>query len=300
MSENFTTDTLVAGENVQPVATETEATTDLVEQNSDDKVTTATPAVEIRDGKMFVDNVRVYTRDDTNKIASNATKEYESRLLNDLSVDSLDQVKKVVTQLQNAGDTEANGLDVESLRSAVARREQTVEELKNELQTVRTEMQLSQHISKLQSSMPSTWNEDQRSAVLDLMKARNMLHLEDGNFYIRNGNDFVTQDGETPDYAGAVTIIGKTLGLPFAKPGVGAFDADRKPSKAESSKVIDEGKLANDPAYRNAYVRLRNQGISREAITDSQIRQTLEKISMGDPNSRMTKGAQTAKTKSRR
>ena len=74
MSENFTTDTLVAGENVQPVATETEATTDLVEQNSDDKVTTATPAVEIRDGKMFVDGVRVYTRDDTNKIAANATK----------------------------------------------------------------------------------------------------------------------------------------------------------------------------------------------------------------------------------
>ena len=49
-------------------------------------------------------------------------KEYESRLLNDLSVDSLDQVKKVVTQLQNAGDTEANGLDVESLRSSGSQR----------------------------------------------------------------------------------------------------------------------------------------------------------------------------------
>ena len=50
MSEEITTDTLVAGENVQPVTTDTEAETDVkkeVEAKSD-KV--ETPKVEQRDG----------------------------------------------------------------------------------------------------------------------------------------------------------------------------------------------------------------------------------------------------------
>lgn len=300
MSEEFATDTLVAGENVQPVGTETEAET-TVEANSEDKGSSQ-PAVEMRDGKIYLDGVRLYTRDDTNKIAANATKEYESRLLNDLAVDSFDQVKKVVSQLQSTGDTEAGSLDVESLKNTVRKREQTVEELKAELNRVKTEMHLSTHLSKLQSNMPSTWNEDQRSAVIDLMKARNMLQLEGDNFYIRNGDDFITQDGETPDYAAAVTLIGKSLGLPFSKPGVGSFDADRKPSKTEStSKGPDQDKIQSDPAYRNAYVRLRTQGLNRDAITDSAIKQAMEGFSYGDLNSRMTTGTQTVnKSKSRR
>lgn len=290
MSEEITTDTLIAGENVQSVTTETGAETKTVDANSDDKASKQQPNVEVRDGKMYVDGVRVYTRDDTNKIAANATREYESKLLSDLEVDSFDQVKNVVKTLQSAGDTEG-GLNVESLKNTVRKREQTVEELKAELNRVKTEMHLDKHIGKLQSTMPSGWSQDQKSAVIDLMKARNMLHLEGDSFYIRSGDEFITQDGETPDYKGAVQMVGKALGLPIAKPGVESFDADRKPSKTEAAKQgFDEALAKTDPAYRNAYVKLRSKGHHRDSITDAMIRQQIDRSQLASTDQRMTTG----------
>ena len=138
MGDQVPTDTLIAGENVQSVTTETEANTDTVEQNSEEKATPTAPSVEVRDGKTYVDGVRVYSRDETNVIASRAKNEVESRLLAELDVESLDSVKQVVSELRNT-DIADNSLNVQSLRDAVAKREQTVEELRAELQSVKTE-----------------------------------------------------------------------------------------------------------------------------------------------------------------
>ena len=86
MGEQIPTDTLIAGENVQSVSTDTEAETQ-VEAKSEIVDAPSAPSVELKDGKMFVDGVRVYTRDDTNKIAANAKRDAESRILEDLQVD---------------------------------------------------------------------------------------------------------------------------------------------------------------------------------------------------------------------
>ena len=278
MSEEITTDTLVAGENVQPVTTDTEAETDVkkeVEAKSD-KV--ETPKVEQRDGKMFVDGVRVYSRDDTNRIAANAKNEAVSGILKDLEVESIDKVKQVVTQLRNT-DIADNSLNVESLRNAVAKKEQTVEELKAELKAVKTDFALKEHIGSLKDNMPSEWNGEQKTAVVDLMKARNMLHLENDTFAIKSGEDYFTTDGETPDYKSAVEVVGKTLGLPFAKQGVATVNVDKQPNDAESSnKAVDQTKLKQDPAYRKAYVSLRerNRNVARENITDAMVRKQMK------------------------
>lgn len=281
MGDQIPTDTLIAGENVQSV-TETEANTDTVEQNSEEKATPIAPSVEQRDGKTYVDGVRVYSRDETNVIASRAKNEVESRLLAELDVDSLDSVKQVVSELRNT-DIADNSLNVQSLRDAVAKREQTVEELRAELQSVKTEYALKDHIGSLKDNMPSQWNGEQKSAVVDLMKARNMLHLEGETFAIKNGEDYFTQDGETPDYKAAVEVVGKTLGLPFAKKGVESFDADKQPSKAatkESPADVQE-LIKSDPQLRNAYVKLRGRGLSASQITPSSLKSFVEKSGYG-------------------
>lgn len=298
MSDELSTDTLVAGENVQPVNTATDAETQ-VEASAEKS---ATPSVETRDGKLYVDGVRVYTRDDTNRIAARAQEDAKARLLGELEVDSFDQVKSVVKQLRTAGDDE--GLNVASLRDAVKKKEQTVEELRAELQRVKTDVVLKEHISNIYNNMPSQWNQEQRAAVVDLMKARNMLHLEGDTFAIRNGDTFLTQDGETPDYAGAVTLIGKTLGLPMAKQGVATYDAADKSVKDAVVKGIDDSRLSKDPAYRNAYVQVRekNRNLSRSEITDAMIRKHMESHRMGDLSSRqlVNSGGPTTTTKTRR
>lgn len=271
MSEEITVDTPVAGDNEQPVVTDTDADTS-VEQKSD---RVDTPAVEIRDGKMFVDGVRVYTRDDVNKIGANARRDVESKILQDLEVESFDKVKTVVKQLQTV-DPEDSSLNINSLRDAVRKREATVEELKAELHSVKTEYALREHVSTLKDAMPGTWNQDQKSAVIDLMKARNMLHYQEGTFAIRNGEDYITTDGETPDYKTAVEVVGKSLGLPFAKKGIDTYEADKQPSKTEKQ-AIDEARIKSDPAYRKAYVNLRDkQRLSRSQITDAMIKKAME------------------------
>lgn len=295
-------DTLVAGENVQPVTTDTDAD---IAVNSD-KATPKTPSVELRDGKMFVDGVRVYTRDDTNRIAANAKKETESRILGDLEVDSFDQVKTVVNQLRNVSDEEPN-LNVASLRDAVKKKEQTVEELRAELQRVKTDMVLKDHLVNLNTAMPAGWTQDQRVAVVDLMKARNMLHLEGDTFAIRNGDSFFTDEsGERPDYAAAVMSLGKTLGLPTTKQGVAGFDApDRVIDDVKAVKGLDSKRLQSDAAYRNAYVQVRNRerNMSHGEITDSMIRKQMEGVSRASVSDKLLKNTSTlsaSKTNSRR
>ena len=151
MSDSITTDTPVAGENVQPVNTDTEAET-VVEAKSD---AVSTPSVEVRDGKMYVDGVRVYTRDESNRIASNAKKDAESRILQELEVDSFDKVKSVVNQLRNTDVEGGESLNVQSLKDAVKKREQTVEELRAELHNVKTDYALREHIGNLKDNMPA-------------------------------------------------------------------------------------------------------------------------------------------------
>jgi len=279
MSEELTTDTLVAGENVQPVNTETDADRSVPENS--ESVKASTPSVELRDGKMFVDGVRVYSRDESNKIAANAKREAESKFLSELEVDSFDQVKSVVRQLQTAGTDEGDSLNIQSLKDAVKKREQTVEELKAELNRVKTDFALKEHIGALKDNMPGAWNTDQKSAVIDLMKARNMLHLEGDNFVIRNGEDFITTDGEKPDYATAVKVVGQTLGLPFAKKGVDTYESpDKSVQNTTAVKAIDEGRLKTDARYRAAYTQVRNRdkSLSHTDVTDNMIRKYMEKV----------------------
>ena len=96
--ENASTDTVVQNDNIAPV-TDSANPVDNVEQSTttDTKSENTTPAVEIKDGKTFVNGVRMYSRDDTNKIAANAKNEVEKNILNELNVDSIDSVKKVVS-----------------------------------------------------------------------------------------------------------------------------------------------------------------------------------------------------------
>jgi hypothetical protein len=290
MSEELTTDTLVAGENVQPVNTDAEAETH-VDAKSDSVESPKAPNVEIRDGKTYVDGVRTYSRDDTNRIASQAKKDAESRILEDLGVDSLDKVKSVVTQLRNTDVEGGESLNVASLRDAVKKREQTVEELRAELQAVKTDYALKEHIGTLKDNMPASWNGEQKSAVVDLMKARNMLHLDGESFAIRNGEDYFTVDGETPDYASAVKVVGQSLGLPFAKKGIDTFDVDKQPRDSGSVKALDEARLKTDPAYRSAFVRIRetNRSISRGEITDAMVKQQMERGGLAPTSARMTR-----------
>lgn len=271
MSEEITTETLVAGENVQPVTTDTDADTK-VEAKSETNVAEA-PQVEIRDGKTFLAGVRVYSRDDTNRIAARAKDEAVNNILADLEVDSLDQIKGVVSQLRNAGEGESTNLNIQSLKDSVKKKEQTVEELRSELQHVRTEYALKEHIGSLKDNMPTSWNVDQKQAVIDLMKARDMLHLQGETFAIKNGEDFITTDGETPDYKTAVEVVGKNLGLPFAKQGVATFDADKQPDSVVKNKNVDTERMSKDPQYRSAYVNVRsiNRGLDRREITDKMV-----------------------------
>lgn len=275
MSEGQNIDTPVAGETVQPVNTDTEVVND---HKSDVVDTPKAPSVEHKEGKMYVDGVRVYSRDDTNRIAANAKKDVESRILSDLDVDSIDQVKQVVTELRNASP-ENNSLDVEALRSAVQKREATVEELKAELSRVKTDYAVKEHVSTLKDNMPTSWKPEQKDAVVDLMKARNMLLVEGETFAIKNGNDYLTVDGEKPDYKTAVEVVGKSLGLPFAKKGVDTFDADRTPQDVSSSSGVNESRLKTDREYNAAYVQVRNANktLPRDKVTDAMVKKHMER-----------------------
>ena len=283
--DNASTDTAVASDNLQPVTDSANpndnaeaVATAVAEDTKSDKITT--PSVEMKGDKLFVDGVRVYTRDDTNKIAASAKHEVQKSILNELNVDSIDQVKQVVSTLQEVSPQEGESLNVESLRNAVKRREETVEELKSQVTSLKTDLLLKDHMSKLQTAMPSNWSGEQRAAVVDLMKARNMLAVEGDTFAIRSGDDYLTTDGETPDYNAAVEVVGKSIGLPFGKKGVDVQYGETTGSNNNSNKGVDENKLISDAEYRSAYTKLRsiNPSSSRASITDAQVKTLMKKM----------------------
>jgi len=270
--------TVVQSDNTAPVTESAESADKMsIDTNSDN---IATPSVEIKDGKTYVNGQRIYTRDDTNKIAANAKREAESRFLNELNVDSLESVKSVVQTLQDSTpNEEGSSLNVDSLRDAVRKREATVEELTTQVNTLKTELLLKDHMGQLQAAMPNNWSEQQRSAVVKLMKADNMLAVEGDTFAIRNGADFLTTDGETPDYAKAVELVGNNLGLSFGKKGVdiqyGETTTDVSSSKV---KPLDDNRVNTDAEYRAAYMNIRQyRSTPRSQITDSMVKKQMEK-----------------------
>ena len=243
------------------------------------EIKSTTPTVEHRDGKLFVDGVRVYTRDDTNKIAANAKREVESNLINELNVDSIEAVKGVVKTLQESTPTEeGSSLNVNQLRDAVKKREATVEELQQQVQSLKTDLLLKDHMSQLNNAMPGSWNADQKTAVVDLMKARNMLAVEGDTFAIRGNEGYLTVDGETPDYAGAVELVGKSLGLNFGKKGVDLQFGETNADSDRGTKALDDARVNSDTEYRSAYLELRNyQKLNREQISDNMVKKQMTK-----------------------
>ena len=277
-----TTNTVAQPELAEPV-TDTANPVDNVqaELTSDTKSDiNTTPSVEIRDGKTFVDGVRVYTRDDTNKIAANAKNEVESRLVKDLNVDSIDSVRQVVRTLQETSKDEGGQLNVESLRAAVKKREATVDELQKQVLNLKTDLLLKDHMGNLQSAMPGNWTVDQKTAVVDLMKARNMLAVDGDTFAIKHGNEYLTTDGETPDYASAVNTVGQSLGLNFGKKGVDLQLGETQGTpQGNKTSEVDMTKVNSNAEYRAAYMRIRKyqHNIDRTAITDSMVKSEMSK-----------------------
>ena len=271
--------TVVQSDNTAPVTESAESADKMsIDTNSDN---IATPSVEIKDGKTYVNGQRTYSRDDTNKIAANAKREAESRFLNELNVDSLESVKSVVQSLQESTpNEEGSSLNVDSLRDAVRKREATVEELKSQVNTLRTELLLKDHMGQLQAAMPNNWSDTQRSAVVKLMQADNMLAVEGDTFAIRNGADFLTTDGETPDYAKAVELVGTNLGLSFGKKGV-EIQYGETTTEVSSSKVnkpLDDGRVLQDAEYRAAYMNIRQyRSTPRNQITDTMVKKQMDK-----------------------
>tara|TARA_R100000734_G_C3318610_1_gene112960 strand:- start:2101 stop:3009 length:909 start_codon:yes stop_codon:yes gene_type:complete len=255
--------------NSEDVNTETEA---VVEESS-------SPKVEVKDGKTFVDGVRVYSRDETNKIAANAKAQAESKVLQDLDVDNLDQVKNVVSQLRETTDPESPTLDVQSLRDAVKKREASMEELQKEVTQLKTELVLKDHMANLNSAMPSAWDTEQRTAVIDLMKARGMMSIQNDTFVIKNGDEFLTTDGETPDYKGAVDILGKTLGLPTAKKGIDSVSTGKEISGTPTDQGVDQKRLNSDSKYKTAWVQVRkaNPSLGFDEVTDGMVKKQMDK-----------------------
>ena len=278
-----TIDTAVETDNIQPVTDSANPV-----ENTEESVSTETksdnntaPKVEVREGKTFVNGIRMYSRDDTNKIAASAKHEVEKNILNELNVDSIDQVKKVVSTLQEVNPQEGSSLNVDSLRDAVKKREATVEELKAQVTSLKTDLLLKDHMGQLQNAMPSNWTAQQKDSVVKLMKADGMLAVEGDTFAIRNGNDFLTVDGETPDYARAVEIVGKErLGLSFGKKGVDVqYGETSSDSNSTKSTPLNEDKIISDAEYRAAYRNIRRYqpSIQRSNITDAMVKAEMKR-----------------------
>lgn len=267
-----------AGES-QTVA-ETEATSETqVEDTISDS--SETPTVEMKDGKTYVNGVRMFSRAEKDAVAKIASREAESGFLRELGVDDLNSVKQVVKQLQTANiDGEgSNSLDLNALKQSVAKKEQTVAELKAELENVKSQYVLDKHVSNLKDAMPSAWSADQKQSVVKLMHADNMFRIEGDSFHILDGEDFLATDEGLPNYSQAVEKMGKTLGLPFAKKGVTTVDADSKPMDGRTNRGLDESRLKTDARYRDAYVTLRTkqQGLSRDQLTNKMVEDQMNK-----------------------
>ena len=272
MSEDIKQDTVVDTGESQTVP-ETANSEENISVNSNES------KVEIREGRYFVDGQRMFTKAEKDAIAKTATREVEQRLVNELGVDSLSSVKQVVKELQTANITEGeSSLDVSALKSAVAKKEQTVAELKAELEGVKSQYVLDAHVGKLKDVMPTAWTPEQRNSVIKLMNADNMFKVEGQSFHIVDGEDFITTDEGLPNYSAAVEKMGKQLGLQFSKKGIATVDAQSTPV-SNSKKGLDQARMNSEPRYREAYVALRRQNInlSRDSVTNKQVEEFMTK-----------------------
>jgi hypothetical protein len=270
-----------ASENTEVQTEQTAPVTD-TENVTLTKSETTEPKLELKDGKMYVDGVgRVYTRDDTSKIAANAKHEAVNGLLRELDVDSLDQVRDVISTLKSHNSEEGdNSLDVRALKQTVAKREATLEELTAQVGSLKQELLMKDHIGNLNTAMPGSWTPDQRTAVLDLMKARDMFAVEGDQFQLRNGGEYLTVDGEKPDYASAVDVVAQTLGLNTGKRGVDVVSVDATNNGADRTvKPLDEARLKTDAEYRTAYMNLRQfSNTPRSSVTHNMVSKQLDKM----------------------
>ena len=269
-----------ASENTEVQTEQTAPVTD-TENVTPTKSETTEPKLEMKDSKMFVNGNRVYSRDDTSKIAANAKNEAVNGLLRELDVDSLDQVKDVISTLKSHNAEEGeNSLDVRALKQTVAKREATLEELTAQVGSLKQELLLKDHIGNLNTAMPGSWTPDQRSAVLDLMKARDMFAVEGDQFQLRNGEEYLTVDGEKPDYASAVDVVAKSLGLNTGKRGVDVVKVDGSDSVDNRTvKPLDEARLKTDAEYRAAYMNLRQySNASRSDISHNMVSKQLDNM----------------------
>jgi hypothetical protein len=269
-----------ASENTEVQTEQTAPVTD-TENVTPTKSETTEPKLEMKDSKMFVNGNRVYSRDDTSKIAANAKNEAVNGLLRELDVDSLDQVKDVISTLKSHNAEEGeNSLDVKALKQTVAKREATLEELTAQVGSLKQELLLKDHIGNLNTAMPGSWTPDQRSAVLDLMKARDMFAVEGDQFQLRNGEEYLTVDGEKPDYASAVDVVAKTLGLNTGKRGVDVVKVDGSDSVDNRTvKPLDEARLKTDAEYRSAYMNLRQySNAARADISHNMVSKQLDNM----------------------
>jgi len=262
-------------DSANPVATEQSVATETKSDNN------TTPSVEVKDGKTYVNGIRQYSRDDVNKISANAKNEVQKNILNELNVDSIDQVKQVVSTLQEVNPNEGSSLNVDSLRDAVKKREATVEELKSQVNSLKTDLMLKDHMGQLQNAMPGNWSAQQKESVIKLMKADGMLAVEGDTFAIRNGNDFLTTDGETPDYAKAIELVGKDkLGLSFGKKGVDVqYGETGLTDSGQGPKAYSTDKVNTDTEYRSAYMRIRHNqpGLAKSSITDAMVKKEMQR-----------------------
>ena len=129
--------------------------------------------------------------------------------------------------------------------------------------------------------MPTSWANEQKTAVIDLMKARNMFAVEGESFQLKNGDDYITTDGETPDYKSAVEMVGKNLGLPFAKKGTSVVNADGGSGTVTTGKsAVNDTLISSDPEYRSAYLNIREQNktLMKSDISDSMVTNRVKKI----------------------
>ena len=273
MSEDNTNTVVDAGESQTVPETVTQSEESI-------SVSSNAPQLEERDGKFYVNGQRMFTKAEKDAIAKTTTREVEQRLINELGVDSLSSVKQVVKELQTANITEGeSSLDVSALKSAVAKKEQTVAELKAELEGVKSQYVLDAHVGKLKDAMPSAWTPEQRNSVIKLMNADNMFKVEGQSFHIANGDDFFTTDEGQPNYTAAVEKVGKDLGLQFSKKGVTTVDAQTTPAST-SRKELDQARLKTDAHYRDAYVHLRSSsiGLAPTNITNKMVEAQMAKL----------------------
>ena len=275
-----TMNTEVLTDNIAPV-TDTESVNDI--KSEETSTQTAETVVnsdqpQYKDGKWYLNDKRFYTRDETNMVAKQAEDRARQSIMKELDVDDLSQVKTVVNELRSVNSEEGQSLNVKALKDAVTKKEATLAELQTQVTSLKTELVLKDHIGKLNNAMPSNWTSEQSAAVVDLMNARNMIAVEGDTFALRDGDSFLTVDGETPDYSAAVEKIGKQLNFSFGKKGVDVAYGETDTSGTQLPRGIDESRLTSDASYRRAYMSIRdfNKSLTRDQITDGMIKKKMK------------------------